>query len=58
MATSDFTFELGARDRRFLRAAGEVLKTYTLEREDPDPDDPSACVIRVCGKRRSYRSRP
>ena len=54
MATCEFTVELGARDRRFLRAASEVLKTYTLDREAPDPDDPEACVVRVCGKRRSY----
>ncbi len=35
------TVELKARDQRFLRAAGDVLKRYRLNRNDTDtPDTP------------------
>lgn len=43
-----------ARDRRMLRAARHVLKSYSLERAPIDPDAPGLARVAVVMQRRSY----
>ena len=48
---ADLTVELPSRDARFLRAAGDVLKNYTLQRSEVED---GSSLIEIKGGRRSY----